>query len=181
MNRRITKSMAEKAAAIMKRKAYVQKIENVKAKIDSEVEKLVKKYVPTPVIACVNEYPEYFSYTTGVSISTIVETQKYTKLLPPILGALSFKVPYNGNYIKVENCEYDALLEIDKKRFQLEKERDKFGEEIRNALVSLGTEKAVERELPEAMKYLIFPEVKSVPMPVFAGLRNIITKMEKEQ
>lgn len=181
MNRRITKSMAEKAAAIMKRKAYGPKIEKAKAKVDAEVEKLVRKYVPAPIIACVNEYPVYFNYTTGVSISTVIDKGKNTSLEHPILGALSFKVPYNGNYIKVENSEYNTLLILDKKRLQLEKERDEFGEQIRLALVSLGTEKAVERELPEAMKYLIFPEVKAVPMPIFTGLRDIIAKIEKEQ
>ena len=49
-----------------------------------------------------------------------------------------------------------------------------------DALVALRTEKNVEKELPEAMKYLVFPEVKAVPMPVFTGLRDIIGKIKDD-
>ena len=35
-------------------------------------------------------------------------------------------------------------------------------------------------ELPEAMKYLTFPEVKAVPMPVFTGLRDIIGSIKED-
>ena len=80
----------------------------------------------------------------------------------------------------MDGKEYDALLKLDSKRKQLEKERDEFGDQVYDALVALRTEKAVEKELPEAMKYLVFPEVKAVPMPVFTGLRDIIGKIKED-
>ena len=180
MNRRITKSMAEEAAEKMKAKAYGRKIENAKAKVNAAVEELVKKYIPAPVIACVNEYPTYLSYSTGASITTMVEKNGWSTTRTSIKGALSFKIPGNSTYIKVSNEEYDALLKVESKRVLLEKQRDDFGNEVFDALVALRTEKNVEKELPEAMKYLVFPEVKAVPMPVFTGLRDIIGKIKDD-
>ena len=174
MNRRITKTMAEEAAAMMKKKAYGRKIENATAKVNAAVETLVRKYIPAPVIACVNEYPTYISYTTGASITTIIDKNGWTTSASAIKGTLTFK------NIKVDGKEYDALLKLDSKRKQLEMVRDEFGDQVYDALVALRTEKAVEKELPEAMKYLVFPEVKAVPMPVFTGLRDIIGSIKED-
>lgn len=180
MNRRITKTMAEEAAAMMKKKAYGRKIENATAKVNAAVENLVRKYIPAPVIACVNEYPTYISYTTGASITTIIQKNGYTTTANTIKGTLKFKIPSNGHYIKVESKDYYELLKLDRTRKLLENLRDDFGDQVCNALVALRTEKAVKKELPEAMKYLVFPEVKVVPMPVFKGLREIIGSIKDD-
>ena len=116
MNRRITKTMAEEAAAIMKKKAYGLKIENATAKVNAAVENLVRKYIPAPVIACVNEYSTYFSYTAGASITTIIEKNGWTTTASFIKGKLTFKIPSDANYIKVDGKEYDALMKLDKSR-----------------------------------------------------------------
>ena len=182
MNRRISKSMAEEAAAKMKAKAYGRKIENATKKVNEAVEELVRKYIPAPVIACIEEYTNFFSYSTGASITTVVEKAgcSWSTARTAIKGKLSFKIPSNANYIKVSNKEYDDLLKIESKRVLLEKQRDDFGDQVYDALVALRTEKNVEKELPEAMKYLVFPEVKAVPMPVFTGLRDIIGKIKDD-
>ncbi len=180
MNRRITKTMAEEAAAMMKKKAYGRKIENATAKVNAAVENLVRKYVPAPVIACVNEYSTYFSYTKCASITTTIDKNGWTPAASAIKGTLTFKIPGNSNYIRVEGKDYDALLKLDDKRKLLEKERDEFGDQVYNALIAMRTEKAVEKELPEAMKYIVFPKVKVVPMPVFTGLRDIIGNIKED-
>ena len=179
MNRRITKKMAEEASAMMKKKVYDRKIEDATAKVNAAVENLVRKYIPAPVIACVNEYSTYFSYMRGATISTIIEGDRWSSSAPGISGKLTFMIPHNASYIKVDGYEYDELSKLNKKLKQLEKERDEFGDQVYEALVALHTEKAVEKELPEAMKYLVFPEVKAVPMPVFTGLRDIIGKIKE--
>jgi hypothetical protein len=92
---------------------------------------------------------------------------------------LSFKIPSNSNYITVSCEEYEAVRKLYAKAKQLEKERDDFGDQVYDALVALRTENNVEKELPEAMKYLVFPEVKAVPMPVFSGLREIIGSIKE--
>ena len=147
--------MAEEAASKMKEKAYSKKIENATEKVDAAVENLVRKY--------------------------IIDKNGWTTTASSIKGRLTFKIPSSANYIKVDGKEYDALLKLDSKRRLLENERDEFGEQVYDALVALRTEKNVEKELPEALEYLVFPEVKAVPMPVFSGLREIISSIKEEQ
>ena len=180
MNRRITKTMAEEAAAKMKERAYGRKIKNAKAKVDAAVESLVLKYIPAPVIACINEYSTYFDYSKGASITTLVETNGWRRTESPIKGSLTFKIPCSATSIKVEREEYDTLLKLDSRRRVLERTCEMFGEQVYRALVALRTEKAVEKELPEAMKYLVFPEIVALPMPVYTGLRDIIRKIEED-
>lgn len=177
MNRKITKTMAKQAAAMMANKAYDEKVECAKAKVNAAVERLVRKYTPAPVIACINEYSSYFSYVKGASITTVVVRDRWTERATPILGELSFKTSPYANNITVDKEEYDTLRKLDQKRRQLVQERDEFENQVYNALVALRTEKAVEKELPEAMKYLAFPEVKVLPSPIFTELRKTIASI----
>lgn len=177
MNRKITKTMAKQAAAIMANKAYEKKLEYAKAKVNAAVEGLVHKYIPAPVIACISEYPTYFSYVKVAIISTVVEKNGWIGSATPIRGELSFKIPPYADNIKVVKEEYDMLLKLEQKRKQLKQERDEFENQVYNALVALRTEKAVEKELPEAMKYLAFPEVKVLPSPIFTELRKTIASI----
>jgi hypothetical protein len=181
MNRRITKDMADQASAKMMKKAYVRKIDNAKEKINKAVEELVRKYVPAPVIACVEEYATYFDYTSSASITAMRDGGKWGPTKENyICGSLSFKIPTNSRYITVDRKEYDALKKLEDKRKQLNEQQADFGKQVFDALVALRTEKNVEKELPEAMKYLVFPEVKAVLMPVFTGLRDIIGKIKED-
>lgn len=181
MNRRITKTMAEEAASKMKDKAYSKKIENAYKKLNEAGQVLVRKYIPAPVIACVNEYSTYIGYSMGASITAIkVYPNGYTSRESNIPVKLSFKIPGNSTYITVEAKEYETVRKLHAKAKQLEKERDEFGEQVCDALVALKTEKNVEKELPEAMKYLVFPKVKALPMPVFTGLRSIIGSIKED-
>ena len=120
MNRRITNSMAKDASVLMKKRAFDKKIENVKAELNAAIENLVRKYIPAPIIACVNEYPTYFHYTIGASITTNVEgSNGWTTRASYLKGELSFRVPDGGNYLYVENIEYDVVKKIDDKRKML--------------------------------------------------------------
>ena len=180
MNRRITKEMADNAANKMMKKAYGRKIDNAREKVYKAIEELAKKYIPAPVLACVEEYTIYFDYSTSASITTMREGKYGPCKENYISGTISFKIPSNSRYITVDRKEYDALKKLDDKRIQLNEEMANFGKDVREALIALRTEKNVEKELPEAMKYLEFPEVKAVPMPVFTGLRDIIGKIKDD-
>ena len=169
--------MAKEAAAIMANKAYEEKVEYAKAKVNATVEGLVRKYIPAPVIACINEYSTYFGYVMGANITTVVEKDGWIGSATPIRGELSFKIPPYADHIKVVKEEYDMLLKLALKHKRLEQERDEFEEQVYNALIALRTEMAVKKELPEAMKYLAFPEVKVLPSPIFTGLRKIIASI----
>ena len=181
MNRRVTKTIAYEAASKMKEKAYSKKIEHAYEKLNAAGEELVRKYVPAPVIACVNEYSTYIGYSEGANITTIKEhPDGWTSRESSIAVHLSFKIPIN-NYITVDAKEYASIRMLHDKAKSLEEERDRFGDEVFDALVGLRTERNVEKELPEAMKYLVFPEVKAVPMKVYSGLREIIGSIKEEQ
>ena len=174
--------MAEEAASKMKKKAYSEKIEKAYEKLNSSGEVLVRKYIPAPVIACVEEYSTYFGYSTGISITAIKEhPDGWTSRESNIPVKLSFKIPSNSTYITVSGDEYKTMRALKSEVSRLENERDAFGDQVYDALIALRTEKNVEKELPEAMKYLVFPEVKAVPMPVFTGLRKIIGSIKEEQ
>ena len=97
-----------------------------------------------------------------------------------ITGKLTFKVPNNSNHITVDHKEYEAVRKLQDKKIAIVKQSEEFEQQVYDALVALRTEKNVEKELPEAMKYLVFPEVKAVPMPVFTGLRDIIGKIKED-
>lgn len=170
--------MADKASAAMMKAAYNQKMDDMKAQINQTVESLVRKYVPAPVIACVLEYPTFFSTATSSGITTMKETKYGSSKENYIYGQLSFQVSDVCRYITVSREDYDALKKLSDKLAVLKKKQEDFGAEVYDALIALRTEKNVEKELPEAMKYLKFPEVKAVPMPVFTGLREAISKIK---
>lgn len=182
MNRRVTKTIAYEAASKMKEKAYSKKIEHAYEKLNAAGEELVRKYIPAPVLACVNEYSTYFGYSSGASITAIKEhPDGWTSRESSIPVHLSFKIPNNSNYITVDAKEYASMKKLHAVVKSLEEERDRFGDKVFDALVGLRTERNVERELPEALKYIVFPEVKAVPMKVFDGLREIIGSIKEEQ
>lgn len=103
MNRKITNTMAKDASSLMKEKAYGQKVENARAKVNAAVEELIRKYIPAPVIACVNEYSTYFACAQYASITTVVSIDGFNKTLRAIDGTLTFKIPTVANYVKVAN------------------------------------------------------------------------------
>ena len=178
MNRKITKTMAKAASDMMKEKAYGRQVDDIKKKLNVAAEKLVKKYIPSPVIACVNEYQSCFDVVTYACISTIIEKNGYITRQGSIVGKLSFLIPSASKYINVDRTDYDELQVIYRKLNSLTKEKDAFGEQVYNALVALGTEKKVQAELPEAIKYLYFPEKKELPSPIFTGLRGVIANIK---
>ena len=178
MNRRITKAMAEDAAFQMKKKAYIDRIENATNLLNEAGQKIVKMYIPGPVIACTEEYSQYIGYNTIALISSFRTTESgYNRREPEISISLSFKIPIASKMIMVSPRHYETVRQLRDKVKELERMRDEFGKDVFKALIALKTEKAVEKELPEAIKYLKFPEIKGVPMPVLTDLRKIIEKL----
>lgn len=180
-NRKITKTMAYEAASSMKKKAYSKKIENAYKKLNEAGQILVRKYIPAPVIACVNEYSTYFGYTMGCAITAIKERSDGSKSYEKYISvSLQFKLPNYSSDITVEREDYAIVRKLYDKVKMLENQRDEFGDQVYEALIALKTENAVKKELPEAMKFLVFPEVKALPMPVFTGLRSIIGSIKED-
>lgn len=175
---RITKSMAELAALKMAEKAYNNKIKEAQEDIDSEVEKLVKKYIPAPVIACVNEYDKYFYGYTHANITTSKENPNgWNCREDSIYGNLTFKLPASIGMIEVSRNEYKDVRKLYDKKSSLVVDKDKFMDNIINALLSLKTYNKVKEQLPEAIKYIEVPSGTMLPAPIYTELNNLIAKI----
>lgn len=179
MNRRITKIMAIDAAARMKREVFGKKIEKAQYNLYSVIEQLVRKYLPKPVILCVNEYSLYFNCCTCADVTQVVQDGNGTYRKRYIRGFLSFKVPSN-TLVTVDAEEYKAVEGLYRNLKDLEKKRDDFGSEIQSALLSLKTEKAINESLPEAIKYIDFPDIKSLPSPIYSNLRAMLIGIDSK-
>ena len=173
MNRRITKSMALVAAKKLKIKVYGEKLEEAQKSLNLAVESLVCKYIPKPVIACVNEYYNYIPYSTCADVTSIREDDYSTFRRKYIRGFLPFKVPL-CTVLDADIAEYETVAVLKKNLDDLVIEQNKFGEEIENALYSLRTEKSIRESLPEALPYIDFPEKKSLPSPIYNDLRALL-------
>ena len=184
MSKRITKTMANEAVGKMKKVVYGAKIEEARAALNKHGEELVKKYIPAPVIACVNEYSDYFGSNHGASISTVVtKPSGYTTNKTYIAIKLSFNIPNHSAYINVQLDEYEELKVLLDKVDAVVNEANAFERKMFDALIALKTYKRIKEELPEALEYIDFPDdcdLKAVPMPIFNDLRNIIKGIKKE-
>lgn len=177
MNRRITKSMAHDAAKRLKIKVYGKNVEDAQKTLNLAVESLVRKYIPKPVIACVNEYYNYFSNSTSADVTSIMIDAYGTSRRKYIRGCLSFKVP-SCTVVVADVAEYETVAVLKKNLDDLVKEQNNFGEEIEKALCSLRTEKSIREALPEALPYIDFPEIKSLPSPIYSDLRALLIVSE---
>ena len=184
MSRRITKTMAQEAVEKMKKAVYGTKIEEARAVLNKHGEELVKKYIPAPVIACVNEYSDYFGSNHGASIaSTVTAPSGHTTNTKYIAIKLSFNIPNYSAYINVQSDEYEGLKALLDNVNVVVNEANTFEQKMFDALVALKTYKRIKEELPEALEYIDFPEEfddACVPMPIFNDLRNIIKGIKKE-
>lgn len=184
MSKRITKTMAQKAVEKMKKAIYGARIEEARAVLNKHGEELVRKYIPSPVIACMNEYSNYFDSNHGACISSVVtKPSGYTTHKTNIAIKLSFNIPNHSAYINVQLDEYEGLKVLLDKVVAVVSEMDAFGSKMFDALIALKTYKRIKEELPEALEYIDFPEEfddACVPMPIFNDLRNIIKGIKKE-
>lgn len=177
MSRKITKTMAADAAKKMGDAAYAAKRVAVENQINVMGGEFVRKYIPSPVLACVAEYGDYFNTTRHVNITTTIETSYGVSRERYIHGSVPFRIPSTSSDLSVSREDYDAINALQTKLTEIKKQQEAFENQVFEALVALKTERSVEKELPEAMKYIDFPEVKDVPMPVFDELRGILSKL----
>lgn len=168
---RITKAIASHAAEKMKRAMYQEKIDDITKKINEKVEEAVKKYIPSPLIACVKEYREYFYALNRASITT---RKNGGSCETHIYGSMSFDLPTSCNSIEVDCKDYDSARELYDKRENLYKEAAIFKEKICDALITLRTLSNVKKELPEAVKYLDIQDKDAVPAPIYKELNELI-------
>lgn len=174
MNRKITKSMAKEAAEKMAMNAYSKKIAVALSKKQDFADVLVRKYIPAPVLACVNEYPNFFNYCLHASFATYIEDRREKT----ITSTLSLKIPRGTDFLNISNQDYKLLQELENKRKLLCSQCEGLQQELFEAMLALRTEKNIEKQLSEALQYIEFPLVKQLPMKNYDHLREILKSLK---
>lgn len=177
MNRRINKTMALQAAERMADKAFAEKIEAASNAINKEIENLARKYVPQEVIDICKKYHEFFSSTTSVSVSAYKDTESGSYRENLISGKIGFSVPYSVQNLTIAPEEYAKVKELVRLKKKVVDSKYKLKEEIHAALLQLNTEKKVQDNLPEALKYIEFPPEKHLPACQFDDLNKVLSRI----
>lgn len=168
---RITNEMATNAAQEMAAKVYSEKIKEAREELRKEGEKLIKKYIPSPVLSVVNEYIDFFS--TARHVNFYDDTMgKYSAA--SITVGINFDISYGSSYICISKDDMRNISKFYVRVEDLQNKARDFENEIYKALKSLGTSKKVEENLPEALEYLNIPEEKALPMPIYQNIRNLL-------
>lgn len=169
--------MAKNVAAKVSYEIYDAKIKDVTKELNMEMDRLFKKYIPAPVIACVNEYERYFGGCRSCNVSAHSGNGNH----PSIFGALSFSIPHQSSYLYVDEEEYKSLQKINKKKLDLFALREKFHDDIYYSLLNCRTINVVKKELPELLPYFDIPEEKSLPSPIFGDLRKMLKTLNQDK
>lgn len=169
--------MALAASEQMANKAFETKISEASKNIDEAIEKLVRKYVPQEVIDICKKYPQFFSPTTYASVSAYKDTENGTYRENWISGTISFTIPYAAQSLTVIPDEYANVKELVARKKSVVSNKENFQNEIHAALLQLNTEKKVQENLPEALKYIEFPPEKQLPACQFDDLNKAISKI----
>lgn len=166
MNRRITKEMAAMAAKAMAEQLYAKRIELCYSELQRGADIFVKKYIPDPVLQVCKEYDRYFNLTKHVVFSCNRKSS--------IGCETSFSLPQYANFITVSELDYESLISVNEPYRSICKEVDVFKKRVYEALVILKSEKKVVECLPEAVKFIEFPETKHLPSLVYDDLRALL-------
>ena len=175
MTIRITKIMAAEAAQKAAEAKYSGKMDELQEKINMIGEKLVKKHIPSPVLAVTAEYNKYIEGRDYAIISHEKENLGgYSSTETYIRANLSIQIPRSCVYVYVDKEEYSEIRRVFDEMNAIERAKNDMEHEITNALMSLKTYKRVQECLPNVLKYIDIPEGSMLPMKVYDELNKLI-------
>ena len=167
---KITKTMAEEAACKMADKVYDEKISKVQDNMMAFADEVARKYIPSPVLACIKEYVTWFD--GGVSHIGPYSISKDGVRVASKFISTNVLCPPN-KYFEVSWEDYCKIDELRSSYNRLLKEKAEYETEVLAALRGLGTTTKVSSFFPEAVPYLNLP-TKSENLPVsFKKIRDI--------
>lgn len=175
MSKRITKLMAANAARDMAKMYLKDELDKAKDELSNYATHVVYALVPKEVIDVTEKYKEFvdglhsvlfYAYDEGVKLNDAYATIKCA-------------VPHGSDYLEVDVVTYKNLMKLKRVVINLDDKRNKFREELKGALYSLGTKDKIEKTFPNALKYINFGEIekKSLPVSNYTNLQQIITKL----
>lgn len=167
--------MAENAARDMAKMYLKDEIEKAKEELSIYATNVVYALVPKEVIEVTEKYKNHVDGLHSVLFYAYDENVKLNNAYATIKCA----VPHGSDYLEVDVVTYRNLMKLKSVIIKLDEKRNKFREEMKNALYSLGTKEKIEKTFPNALKYIHFAEVekKSLPVSNYTNLQQIITKL----
>ena len=171
--RRITKDDCKNAAKKLSDIAFNKKIEKVDEEFKLIGDELVNSYIPKPLIALSKEYSDLFIDKRGV-IPVRSEQENpysYTIYVPSnIVNPLGERKVFF-----IDNKTYNKLNGLVYKRRDLVNRKQKYKEDVSEALWGLRTKRKISESFPEALPYLDFDDGENnLPAPKYEELRNLL-------
>lgn len=166
--------MARNAANKMSLDLYADKIAAAEEELTRFADDCIKQVLPMPVLQVIEEFKEYFSYTTNVCISDGNGHSYYAKS--------TIKVPANYYYIFVKEVMYEQGKRLYLEKQRLSDKKKAFADETTYLLYQeLKFEKKVSELAPEILSYIDFPEVSAPPARTlyYEQLNNLLKNIKK--
>lgn|GEM_PF-3475277 len=151
MSKRVTKAMAKDAAAELTVIAYDQMVEKARNDLRDFVDGLYVKYVPAPIRAMSEEYEESLYMVNNITIISdkAKNSWDYTT-------AITTKTHAQLSRITIADSDWREYIKLKRAVANIENDREKYCEDVTNALIALSTESRIKEHFPEALPYLNF-------------------------
>lgn len=175
MSKRITKIMAANAARDMAKMYLKDELEKAKEELSTYATHIVYALVPKEVLEVTEKYKDFVDDLHSVLFYAYDNNVKLNDAYVSIKCA----VPHGSDYLEVDVVTYKNLMKLKRVVINLDDKRNKFREELKSALFSLGTREKIDKTFPNALKYLDFgeSEKKSLPVSNYTNLQQIISKL----
>lgn len=171
--RRINKDDCRNAAKKLSDIAFDKKIEEIDEEFKVIGDELVNTYIPKPLIALSKEYSDLFIDKKGI-IPVLPEQARYC--FDTIYVPSNIVNPLGERKIFfIDNKTYNKLKSLVNKRRNTFNRKEKYKNDVSEALWSLRTKRKISESFPEALPYLDFDDGKTnLPAPKYEELRNLL-------
>lgn len=166
---KITKNMAWGAATKIAAKLCDKKIETCYGRLKGYSDALALRYVPMPVMQVCKEYSSFFHTVSQLMIRCDKNT---------IYIYTTYRLP-EYTHIDVSRNEYDTVRRLKEEKKNEEVNKQKEIEKWANVILSLGTLKRMQDEMPEAVEYVAWPVVRDLPSVKYDVYRDALSSIKK--
>lgn len=160
---RVTREIASKVANILAEIAYKEDVEKACKKYKEIIDNIYLSYVPSPIIACAKEYPDFFYASTSAYFSSPKAFQQWFNL--------SISNPLGSIPINISDKDMDRALNAELEYRTIKNEKYSYRSKVGDALYQLKTEAKIKQFFPEALPFINFSE-SSALVPNYDDLRS---------
>lgn len=169
MAKRLTREMADDAAEKLAEIAFDKKIKKAKEEMTKFGDELVKKYVPTPILALGQEYASYFpDRSNNIQFTSETAPSYHYSVIP-----CTTSNPIYRKVFVLDNDDYKKGHGLKRRYEDLCSDKRKYKSEVSDALMQLKSEKRITEQFPEALPFLHFCDTTAL-VPQFVELRAML-------